>query len=65
MAWLSSLEPQNGSSGVSMQGSGAQTSEVLYPWPRDWAGMCFWLKEQKEAKGTGSLKEDWLEMSWG
>lgn len=37
-SWHSSLEPQNGSHGVSMRRSGAQTSEAL----------CFGLREQKE-----------------
>lgn len=46
----SCLELQNRDSGVSMQRSRVQTSDALYPGPRDWAGMRFWLQELKEAR---------------
>ena len=46
----SCVEPQNRCSGVSMQRSRVQTSDALYPEPRDWAGMRFWLQELREVR---------------
>ena len=46
----SCLELQNRSSAVSRQRSRVQTSDALYPGPRDWAGKRFWLQEPKEAR---------------